>query len=56
MSLTREELEEIWYRIKAIEKVNKKLWNVKHYRWANAINWELQHIKKLVQSVIGQME
>ena len=56
MSLTRAEWDEVWKRLKKIESVNKKVWKAKHYRWANAINWEVQNLKTKVQQVIGQME
>lgn len=56
MSLTRKEYEEMWFRLKKIESVLPKIWRAKHYRWANAINWEVKRIKEMIQSVIGQME
>lgn len=56
MSLTRKEWEEMWERLKRIERVNGKVWKAKHYKWANSINWEVQNIKRQIQSVIGQME
>jgi hypothetical protein len=56
MSLTRKELEEIWDRLKKIERINHKVWKAKHYKWANAINWEVQRIKDKLQDILGQME
>lgn len=56
MSLTRREWEEVWRRLKTIERINHKVWKAKHYKWANGINWEVQRIKDMVQQVIGQME
>jgi hypothetical protein len=56
MSLTRNEWEEIWNRLKRIESTNLKVWKSGHYKWANSINWEVQQIKDKVQQVIGQME
>ena len=56
MSLTRNEWEEIWKRLKRIEQTNHKVWKAKHYKWANTINWEVQRLKEMVQQVIGQME
>ena len=56
MSLTRQEWEEIWDRLKTIERINLKVWKSRHYKWANDINWEVQRIKDKIQSVIGQME
>lgn len=55
-SLTRKEYEEIWDRLRIIQSVNKKVWKSRHYKWANSINWEAQMIKKMIESVIGQME
>lgn len=56
MSLTRAEWVEIFERLKKIQSINHKVWKAKHYKWANAINWEVQRIKEKVQEVIGQME
>lgn len=56
MSLTHKEYLEIWLRLRTIQKVNHKVWKSRHYKWANSINWEVQMIKKMIESVIGQME
>ena len=54
--MTRVEWKEIWNKVKQIESVNKKVWKSGHYKWANNINWNIQRIKDLIQSEIGQME
>lgn len=56
MSLTRAEWIEVWDRLKKIERINGKIWRAKHYKWSNAINYEVQMIKDKVQQIIGQME
>lgn len=55
-SLSRNDYLEIWDRLKTIEKLNRKVWKAKHYKWANGINWEVQRIKAKIQEVIGQLE
>lgn len=56
MSLTRQQWIEIWNSLKTIERINKKVWKAKHYKWANDINWEVQKMKDQIQQVIGQQE
>lgn len=56
MSLTRDEWVDMWNRLERIERLAFKVWEAKHYKLANDINWEVQRMKEQVQKVIGQME
>ena len=56
MSLTRAEWEDMWDRCNKIQRIATKIWNKKHYKWGNDINWEINRIKDKIQQVIGQME
>lgn len=56
MSLTRDEWCKMWETAKTIESIAKSLKSKAHQNRINQILFEVNKIKKDIQSVVGQME
>lgn len=56
MSLTRDEWLEMLKTCKSLERLAHMIWSRGYEGYANAIQSDVDKIKKQIQSVIGQME